>query len=141
MIDRERFEAHDDWYLKYEEKVMDAVIKFAADPARVNRYKVFTEHGLMQAFEADVNNDLMLVNFAVMTVAAYSVIFLGSCSPIHIRACLGCCGIATIMLSFIVGCSVMYLAGQLGSDINTLLPFMLVGIGVDDMFVISNAID
>jgi len=78
---------------------------------------------------------------AVNTVAIYSIIFLGSCSPIHIRACTGFCGIMTVFLSYACGSAFMFLIGGQVAGVHSLLPFLLIGIGVDDMFVIANAID
>lgn len=49
---------------------------------------------------------------------------------------LGCVGLACIGLSFVLSISLCSLLGIFYGPVHTSLPFLLLGIGVDDMFVI-----
>ena len=66
---------------------------------------------------------------------------LGNCSPIHCRCFLASIGLLCVSLSITAGGGVCFAIGQLMSTVHNILPFMLLGIGVDDMFVIVNTID
>ena len=50
-------------------------------------------------------------------------------------------GIICIFMSYFGGFGVMFALGGKVAGVHNLMPFLLIGIGVDDMFVIANAID
>ena len=50
-------------------------------------------------------------------------------------------GLICIFLSYFSGFGVMFNLGGQVAGVHNLMPFLLIGIGVDDMFVIANAID
>ena len=76
-----------------------------------------------------------------MMVATYSILFLGSCSPIHCRCFVGLCGLFCVILSYTSGFAICFYFGGEVAGVHNLMPFLLIGIGVDDMFVICNALD
>lgn len=76
-----------------------------------------------------------------MLVAAYSILFMGSFSPIHCRAAAAGITLLCVMLSYTAATGLMFILGGRVAGIHNLLPFLLIGIGVDDMFVISAAVD
>jgi len=78
---------------------------------------------------------------AVALVSFYCIIFMGSFSPIHFRSAAGVIALLCVLLSYTSSSGFAYLVGAKSAGIHQLLPFMLIGIGVDDMFVISSAID
>ena len=71
----------------------------------------------------------------------YLVIFLGSCSPIHCRLLVMVSGILCIILSTFAGNYIGFKLGYLMNDTHYAMPFLTLGIGVDDIFVICNAFD
>jgi Niemann-Pick C1 protein len=74
-------------------------------------------------------------------VMFYTIIFLGSCSPVHMRSCVALFGLMCTGLAYILGYSICGTFGEQTAGIHGLMPFLLLGIGVDDMFVICNALD
>ena len=88
-----------------------------------------------------VISDVKFAFFAVSLIIVYSAIFLGSCSPIHCRLSLALGGVSCILISIIVGEAVCYMSGWKASVFTSVLPILMCGIGVDDMFVICNALD
>ena len=78
---------------------------------------------------------------SILFVAAYCIMFMGSFSPIHFRSGASCITLFCVMLSYTASTGMGFLLGYKTSGINNLLPFLLIGIGVDDMFVLSSAID
>lgn len=94
-----------------------------------------------EAFTSDLTSDLNLVQMSVSLVAVYCIMFMGSWSPIHFRSAAAGIALLCVGLSYASSSGLAYLVGGKSAGIHNLLPFMLIGIGVDDMFVISSAID
>ena len=102
---------------------------------------MFTIGGFLELFEEDFLDDAILLLVAICMVQAYCYVMLGNCSPIHCRCFLASIGLLCVSLSITAGGGACFLIGQLMSPVHNILPFMLLGIGVDDMFVIVNTID
>lgn len=81
--------------------------------------------------------------FAILAVMmlTYVSIFLGSCSPIHCRFTLTFLGIAIITLSTFAARGLCFMFDFLTIEMHEALPLLMLGIGVDDMFVMCNAVD
>ena len=130
----------DEWYAEWERRLEAAVIKFNAESKGLN-IAIFTLSGVTRSFEQDLNSDLILIQSSVNLVAGYTILFLGSCSPLHFRSCVAFFGLITILVSFICGNALAGLSGYETAGVHNLLSFLLIGIGADDMFVICNALD
>ena len=88
-----------------------------------------------------MDDDLVLIAIAGSLVLLYSFLVLGSFSTIHFRAVTSIVGMACVLLSITSGYGIAFALGLKVSQFNNILPFMVLGIGVDDMFVIVNTID
>lgn len=66
---------------------------------------------------------------------------MGSCSPIHFRSAAACITLLCVGLSYAGSSGLAYYVGGKSAGIHQILPFLLIGIGADDMFVISSAVD
>ena len=78
---------------------------------------------------------------ALLLIYFYSFFVLGSCSPIHMRVISAMVGLCCVGISIAAGYGISFLAGFKFSDMHGVLPFLILGLGVDDMFVIVNTID
>ena len=78
---------------------------------------------------------------AIAFIFVYSNLVLGTCSPIQFRSVSAIIGIFCVLISIAAGYGTALAAGYLMSLAHNLLPFMLLGLGVDDMFVIVTCID
>ena len=92
-------------------------------------------------FTKDILNDLVLMLYAMILVTLYSIVVLGGCSPIHMRSQLACFGIFCVVIATTSGYGLSFLWGLLVSEMHNVLPFMVLGIGVDNMFVIVSCVD
>ena len=117
-----------------------AAIEFTKNSKYI-QISIYTETGFKEAFDSNLQNDITYAYSAMVLVSCYSLLFLGSCSPIHCRTCPAFLGIICVFLSYFSGFSIMFYFGGKATDFHEIQQFMLVGIGVDDMFVIANAID
>lgn len=84
---------------------------------------------------------MALVQISISFVAVYCIFFMGSCSPIHFRSAAAGITLLAVMLSYAASSGFCFLVGGKVAGIHNLLPFLLIGIGVDDMFVIASCID
>ena len=71
----------------------------------------------------------------------YCTLLLGSCSPIHCRFIVALAGVGCVLLSVAAGFGVCFLYDWKGTEMSGVIPILILGVGVDDMFVICNAID
>lgn len=85
--------------------------------------------------------DLKAVAVTIMVICVYLICTLGSCSPLHCRIVLAVCGIICVLVALASGYGICFMTGWKITEITQILPPMMLGIGVDDMFVICNAID
>ena len=83
----------------------------------------------------------MVVAITILVVVAYLICTLGSFSPLHCRIVLAFCGIICVLVAVASGYGICFSYGWKLSELSQLLPPMMLAIGVDDMFVICNAID
>ena len=89
----------------------------------------------------DLSIDASLLGSALLLIYIYSFFVLGSCSPIQMRIISAIVGLSCVGLSICVGYGFSFLLGYKFSEMHGVLPFLILGLGVDDMFVIVNTID
>ena len=94
-----------------------------------------------QIMISTIFGDIKFAVFSIITICIYLMIFLGSPSPMHCRLVLAFLGIICVLVALASGYGICFSYGWLASEISQILPPMMLGIGVDDMFVICNSID
>ena len=102
---------------------------------------VMTWDAWERSFLADIAGDAGLLAVAVALVTTYSFFVLGALSPVHFRACTAMVGMLCVVLGAASGYAVAFFLKQQTSNFHNILPFMVIGVGVDDMFVIVSTID
>ena len=85
--------------------------------------------------------DVGLLTIALFAIYTYSFLVLGSCSPIHMRVISAFVGLCCVGISITAGYGLAFYGGYKFSDVHGVIPFLILGLGVDDMFVIVNSID
>jgi len=125
---------------EFEIDLAEAAQQFNMDSKLINVY-LFTQGSLSQSFSADVLDDMANVQASVALVAVYCIIFMGGCSPIHFRSAAAGIALLCVALSYAASSGLCFYMGAKVAGIHNLLPFLLIGIGVDDAFVIAYSID
>ena len=100
-----------------------------------------TLKGIMIDILNDFYADMVLIQIAIFMVGFYTCFNLGGLSPIHCRCNVTVCGLLCVMVCYLAGFSIAFNIGYKQSGVHNLMAFLLIGIGVDDMFVVANAID
>lgn len=77
----------------------------------------------------------------MLLIVTYSFLVLGGMSPILFRSLTALIGVLVVALSLTCGYGIAFAFGLKVSRFHDILPFMIMGIGVDDMFVIVNTVD
>ena len=78
---------------------------------------------------------------AVLLILSYSFFVLENCSPVNMRGVAALVGLSCVGLSICSGYGIAAIFGYQISRLHSLMPFLMLGLGVDDMFVIVNSID
>ena len=83
----------------------------------------------------------MIIQISIVLLIFYSLIVLGTCHPVGLRLGAAGIGIGCTMLAFLSSYGLCCLFGLKVTSIHQLLPFLLLGIGADDMYVITGISD
>ena len=128
------------FYDGFEDNLEEKFEDWSKNTKHVKAY-IFTNEGFVQGVLEDFLTDQYLLFAAFFCVAMYSFLFLGSFSPIHCRCSVGCFGLLCVIFAYLSGFGFMFYCGGKTSEISFLMPFLLIAIGIDDVFVICNALD
>ena len=131
---------HEEAYLGFEEKIHERFDQWKVN-VRTADVHLQTINGFLEAIVEDINNDFGLIFGAIILVVVYLFLFLGTFSPTHCRCVVGLTGLICVAFAYISGFGFMYLCGGQTTGVHQLMPFLLIGIGADDMFVMCNAVD
>ena len=78
---------------------------------------------------------------AIILVGLYAFLFLGSFSPIHCRCICALAALVCVGFAYISGFGFMFMCGMKTTGVHQLMPFLLIAIGIDDVFVLCNSVD
>lgn len=121
--------------LKWERKFMDMmenVTRHAQD------IEVFYEAGRSFAdiSAAAMFQDIDKLIVGIIMMFIYIQLIVSKFNMVEFRLLIGSTGLLCILMAFVVACGFCSLLGISYGPVHTALPFLLLGIGVDDMFVI-----
>lgn len=85
--------------------------------------------------------DVVLAQYAGAAIVGYCSLALGSFSPLHCRLSASLMGMVCVVLAVQAGFGFCGMLDLRLSEVHDTMPILMLGIGVDDMFVICNAID
>ncbi len=91
--------------------------------------------------DEDTNKDLNLFFFGYLFVTIYVMSMLGKFNGVETRIVLSIAGILCIVLGLGASFGVGSYIGWFSSTMNQIMPFLVLGIGIDDMFVIVQNFD
>jgi len=85
--------------------------------------------------------DIPLFGVAFVLMLLYCAFALGKMNPLQSKALLGLSGIISILLAMIMAFGICGYLGVYWSSAVVAVPFLVLGIGTDDMFIIVNAFE
>lgn len=98
-----------------------------------------THRSLRDEMEKSGRNDIIKLALGTFVVYMYIWLIIGRCNTVEHRTWLSLMCIVSIGLGLLTSFGVCQLLQLQYSVMHTILPFLLLGIGVDDMFVIVQA--
>jgi len=130
---------------EWEEVWLDHVEEKNKELKKEKKYELsyFATRSFSDEFGGAIGADISLLNVAIILNLVYANVQLTQwsrgCRGVRVHVVL--CGILAIGLAVISSYGVCAGAGVMYSPLMSVLPFLLLGIGVDDMFVIINELD
>ncbi|KDR12704.1 protein patched homolog 3-like [Zootermopsis nevadensis] len=121
--------------LKWEQKFMDMMEDVSKHAQGI---EVFYEAGRSFAdiSAASMFQDINKLIVGIILMFIYVQINVSKFNMVECRLILGSVGLLCILMAFVVACGFCSLLGISYGPVHTALPFLLLGIGVDDLFVI-----
>ena len=127
--------------LEWEEALRDVLMEDQDNLAEGTETFINVARGYSDIAGETIGNDAIMMPIGFMIVFVYVTVMLGKFSCLEQRAILALCGLACIGLTigftygFCSGLNLFY------GPMHNLIPFLLLGIGIDDMFVIMQCFD
>jgi len=100
-----------------------------------------SSRAITDELSALIGGDVVKVNIGIFLIIIYAVLVLGKFHPVRERSVLAFAGIVSVGLSIGMSYGISTWLGFKYTPVHGVLPFILIGIGVDDMFVLVNAFD
>ena len=94
-----------------------------------------------RAVEEAQASDRVIVNISIVLLVSYSFLVLGNCHPVKCRVFAATIGVASTIMAYAASFGISSLLGLKVSNFHPVLPFLLLGIGADDMYVIASVVD
>ncbi len=104
-------------------------------------WKVRTTFGELEALDLALSGDLPKLSVGFVLLLAYVCAFLGDCHAVRSRIFLGFFGLINAGLALAVTFGLGSAFGMFFGPVHQILPLLVIGIGVDDVFVITRAVD
>jgi len=86
-----------------------------------------------------ISEDIPLMVVAFILMGTFCAVTLGKCHKVKSQALLGVGAVVTIILSLMTGYGLLFCFGVPLTNLTTLFPYVMVGIGLDDTFIITGA--
>ena len=131
----QRGEALDKFTSDFESGMIEVVTDRSDQPANVTTF-VFVAKMFFQALESQAFKDAGMLLVGYLIVFVYVIIMIGRFNFVQQRFYLSLGGILGVVMGIIVSYGTCSAIGFWYSPAHTVIPFLMLGIGIDDMFVI-----
>eukprot|EP00058_Branchiostoma_floridae_P007566 XP_002593054.1 hypothetical protein BRAFLDRAFT_74381 [Branchiostoma floridae] len=91
------------------------------------------------AFRGQTFSEIQLLSAGYALIIAYVVLMVGNINVVEHRIYVGLLGVASVGMATGASIGFCSLCGVLYGPIHSVMPFLLIGVGVDDMFIIVQA--
>ena len=89
---------------------------------------------------AAFDRDLGLITFGIILIIIYSLFVMGELNTYRSRMLIGIAGVISVGFAYVEAMALGSFAGLKGNGVVSVVPFLMIGIGVDDMFVLITAL-
>jgi predicted RND superfamily exporter protein len=100
---------------------------------------MFSTRSFSDEIGGSIRGDIKLVSIGYLIIIIYLMVNLGDCNCLDGKIAVSACGILTVGFSIVFSFGFSSLCGYPYTPVHSVLPFVLLGIGVDDCFVSFNS--
>jgi len=134
----------DEWdsqglYGKFEDLFLDKIDEFNKTANHIYIY-AWTDTLLDDSFQGRVQGDLPLMFLGIFLITVYSIFVISKFHTVHSKVFVALTGIGSVYLAYLAASGMAAYLGFHSSMLNPILIFLLMGIGVDDMYVLTQAL-
>ncbi|XP_024940827.1 NPC intracellular cholesterol transporter 1 isoform X2 [Cephus cinctus] len=126
-----------EWELEFIEKVLYSNRSL---PEGMHVYAV-ASRSFTDFLHQVLNNNMTILFCGLSLIAIYVIIMIGRCNIVQQRIYLSIVGVSVVGQAILSAYGLCYYMGYYYGPIHPILPFLLLGIGVDDMFVIMQSLE
>lgn len=126
-----------EWEVKFIEKVLHSNRTL---PPGMEIYAV-TLRSYHDMLHEVINNNMTVLFCGMSLITIYVIVMIGRCNVMQQRVYLSLMGISVVGQALLSSYGLCYYMGFSYGPVHPILPFLLLGIGVDDMFVIMQSLE
>ena len=123
-----------------EQKVVDTILDSQSEWKHIKPL-VMAPRSMDDELQRLISQDIHLFLFSFIVMSIFSSFALGKCDAVHSRTLLGILGIVMVIFGIIGSYGLCSMCGVPFSMMTMILPFILIGIGIDNTFVLVYAFD
>ena len=131
--------AFDEAFHKVINRTLSRVTQRLTDEDPRFRFYIKTHGDYERALDESVQSDLYLVGLAYAVVILFVIFNLGSFTRLKHKVWLSLAGVVCVVLAWVAGGGVAAATGHEWGQAHPIIFFLLLGIGIDDMFVVVQA--
>lgn len=120
---------------QWEGAFVNKLLNISKETTDINMY-VMSAQSFNEITNNAVDGDLEFLMFGYVMVFSLIVVMLSKFNAVELRPYLSIIGITSVILAIVVSNGVASAFGFKFSPVNKILPFLLLGLGIDDMYVI-----
>ena len=136
-LDQENLQESKKRAYEFEEEFIALMENLASEnkdgPININ---YICQKSIKNIYNGSINSDLNLLSAGFVIVFVYVILMLGKFNSLEQRGYLSLFGLVAVVLGTFTSNGIGQLMGIFSSPMNSILTFMLLGIGIDDMFVV-----
>lgn len=130
----------DEFYMEFETKMEDFAQEFSNSSPLIEVYW-YTFSSIENNSNLAMKEDEMLFKIGIIIVLVYVLVSVGRLHTQSSRLLIGVAGLGCIGIAFVEAIGFGSFLGWPGSQVSQILPFVMLGIGIDDMFVLVHILN
>jgi len=121
------------------ERILELQEQWKSESSNEFHVEVFAERSFSDEFSRAIASDIPLVGAAFGVMSAFASFVFMKRNAVQSRSLLGFGAVVGVLMSIMTGYGLMFICGVPFTSITPILPFIMLGIGLDDTFILSGS--